>query len=235
MRRISYLVSLAAFALLAAVSFTEPASSQGLATCFTQPTGLGPQPCPTGSTTPYFPETSPKPSYSDAQGVINTFYASLIDGVPAASGTDVVCLNGSATKVVRLKRVDISGTQTTAGQTPVSININSAADTGGTPGTAPTIIKADQSAAAASATLIYYTANPTIGGAIGAVKTAQVTLPAPASVGAASLVTRFDFGGYDEGHIVLRGVAQQACVNWNAKSTTGNKVDVNFVWTETTN
>lgn len=214
---------------------TETASSQGLATCFTQPTGLGPQPCPTGSTTPYFPETSPKPNYADAQGVVNTFYASLVDGVPAASGTDVVCLNGSATKVVRLKRVDISGTQTTAGQTPVSININTAADTGGTAGTTPTIIKADQSGAATAASLIYYTANPTIVTALGAVKTATVTLPAPATAGAAGLVTRFDFGGYDEAHIVLRGVAQQACINWNAKTTTGNKVDVNFVWTETTN
>lgn len=232
---------IAAMLAVGVSSFSSESQSQGLATCFVQPGGTtptaGPIPCPTSAALPYFPLTSPTGNFADtANGNVSTYNASLIEGVPAAGATDVVCLTGSATKVVRLWRVELSGTQTTAGIIPISLNFNSAADTGGTAGTAPTIVKADTTDVAASATVIYYTASPTIVTSVGAVATQKVLLPAPAGTSSAPIYPLFMAkDSFLTKPVVIRGIAQQACVNWNAKTTAGNLLDVNFLWTETTN
>jgi hypothetical protein len=234
---------LAAVISLIAASFLlsgrENTASAEFAVMGCQPGGAtptaAPQPCPTNANTPYFPQVNIVPGFAPTNVNVPTYTASLIEGVPAASGTDVLCLSGKAGVVVRIWRWDVSGTETTAGTIPVSINFNSALDTGGTAGTTPTIVPHDPSDAAAGATLIYYTANPTIGSAVGALWTQKLTLLAPATA-ASDLVAVRDYPhNFATKPIILRTAAQQACLNWNGKTTSGNLIDSNITWTETVN
>src|SRR5437879_6044179 len=102
-----------------------------------------------------------------------TTYSSAFFGlVPAASATDVLCIAGSATKVVRINRITIGGTAGTLVNLPVQAVRRVTADTGGTaalttanPGITTQIASRDTGQAtnaSATAVLISYTANPTI-------------------------------------------------------------------------
>lgn len=236
------LLPFAALSLLLATALTPARAEFAVLGC--QPGGAtptaGPVPCIVNPLSPYLLEMGIIPGFADFSTTtsgfnVPTYSASLIEGVPAAAGTDVYCISGVAGKVVRIWAWDVSGTETTAGTIPVSININSAIDTGGTPGTAPTIIKHDTTDATAGATIIYYTANPTIGAATGSIRTKKLTLLAPATAVSEALVEFIFPHDYARKPIVLRGAAQQACLNWNAKTTAGNLIDSNITWTETTN
>jgi len=95
-----------------------------------------------------------------------TYSAGFIGLVPAASTTDLLCIAGSATKTVKLQSIKISGSGT-AISVPATLLKRASADTGGTAASttanpANNISKRDSGNATASATVIAYTANPTI-------------------------------------------------------------------------
>ena len=100
-----------------------------------------------------------------------TYSSAFFGLVSAASATDVICITGSASKVVRLVDIKVSGTGTAA-TFPITVLRRATADTGGTaatttanPGVTTQIASRDTGQGlntAATATLISYTANPTI-------------------------------------------------------------------------
>ena len=112
---------------------------------------------------------------------------------PAASATDIFTLSGAADRVVRLIRLVLSGTQTTAGNvTHVSIVKRSAANTTGT-AVATTITALDSMSAAATATAQHYTANP---GALGTGVTIwqpRVLIAAPGTTTVPGVIFDLDF------------------------------------------
>jgi hypothetical protein len=156
----------------------------------------------------------------------NLKYASATNNFAiAAAATDVARIIGSNTKTIRVKKVVVSG-RTTSGS-PVACIIKlikySTANTGGT-SVATTAVPLDSTSAAATAVANHYTANPTLGTAVGNIATRSITFQALGLV--ETLIFEF------QNPIVLRGAAQQLSVNFNATSVTNSSICVNFEWEE---
>lgn len=171
-----------------------------------------------------------------SEPTIGTYVATGIGIAPASSATDIACITGSATKVIRIQRIRVSGSAGTLISVPVLITKHAAANTGGTAATGtalPVPYTLDTANPTVSATATAYTANPTItDSAPGIITTAILGLGLTGTtLGAAGVL--FDFGDltYAE-KPTLRGVAQQVCVNLNATSPSSGLVNVSFIWTE---
>lgn len=177
----------------------------------------------------------------------NTYSSAFFGLVPVVtSGTDEVCISGSATKIVRVQRISVWGTTATAPQTvPLVLLRRVSLDTGGTaglttanPGIATQIASRDTSQngnTTSTAVLVSYTAAPTI------VDTAPVYLdsqllvmPIVTSVMTA-VPAEFYFSRDTENNVqvaTLRGAAQQICVNVGAALTNASAWNGSIVWTE---
>jgi hypothetical protein len=148
----------------------------------------------------------------------------------AATATDVVTITGSATKTVRVTLIRVSGLATTAITTPVLLIKRSAANTGGT-SAALTAVPHDSNNAAATATGLSYTANPTgLGAAVGTMRQDRLTFAVTASTADAPLV--WDFGARPSQAVVLRGTTQVLAVNLNSTTITGGSISIDIEWTE---
>lgn len=155
-------------------------------------------------------------------------YSAAANIASAAAATDIFTITGSATTTVFVTKVIISGIQTTAGLTDVQLIKRSTADTAGT-STAATAIPHDSSDAAATATCLAYTANPTTGTAVGTFRRGYVPVAGATSVVNPLIV--FDFG--DKGRpVVLRGIAQVLAVNLGGATLTGGTFDIAIEWFE---
>lgn len=165
----------------------------------------------------------------------NSFAASGYGIVPASAATDIACLTGSATKVVRLQSVRVSGTAGTLVTLPVLLNLHTIANTGGTPATStalPVPFKIDTQDLAATATTTAYTANPTVDASANIMEVQAVSFNTTSALVAGNPA----FFDYKERNFIeaptLRGIAQQACVNLGGISITSGLLAVSFVWTE---
>lgn len=147
----------------------------------------------------------------------------------AAAATDIFTITGSATTTVFVTAVTISGVQTTAGVVDVQLMMRSTADTAGTSG-AVTAVPSDSTDAAATATVLAYTANPTTGTPIGTVRRAYVPVDAPASVVGSEQIV-FDFTARGK-PLTLRGIAQVLAVNLNGATLAGGVFDITVEWYE---
>lgn len=179
---------------------------------------------------------SPPPGINCASEPAVASYAAMGYGiVPASSATDVACITGSATKVTRVQWVRLSGTAGTLVTLPILLNKHTVANTGGTAATStalPAPMKMDSSDGAATATTTAYTANPTIDSS--ATQLDVIT----ASLNTTSALvngTQAYFNFLSHQYLkppVLRGVAQQVCVNLGGISVTSGLLAVSFGWTE---
>lgn len=164
-----------------------------------------------------------------SDGIKATYSASISNLTVAASATNIVTIQGSASKVVRIVRVLLSGIQTASGNMTVLLRKQSTADTGGT-SSAMTAIPHDSSSAAATASAVSYTANPTMGSLVGVPVSKRVSFPAAAAAfDPAGDLYRADLPAQA---IVLRGVAQGLAVGFNGVTLTGGSVNVSLTWTE---
>jgi hypothetical protein len=186
----------------------------------------------------------PQPGVQSAYVAKTTYSSSFFGLVPVVtSGTDQVCISGSATKTVRVQRITIWGTTATAPQTvPLSLVRRASLDTGGTaagttanPGITTQIAKRDTSTVAATAVLVSYTAAPTIvDTAPTYIDTQLLAMPIVTSVMSAVPVD-FHFARDTENLLqppTLVGVAQQLCVNNAAALTNASAWNGSIVWTE---
>lgn len=171
----------------------------------------------------------------NSEPTIASFAAMGYGIVPASSATDVACLTGGTGKVVRVQRVRVSGTAGTLVTLPVLLNKHTVANTGGTAAVTtalPVPVKLDSANVAAVATTTAYTGNPTIDGTaaqLDAITIALNTTSALVAGGAAD----FNFAArtfYQPP--ILRGAAQQVCVNLGAISVSSGLLAVSFYWTE---
>lgn len=143
----------------------------------------------------------------------------------AVLATDIARIIGSASKVVRIKKVIVSGRTTSGSPVPVILKLikYSTANTGGV-SVATTVVPLDSTSEAGTATVNHYTTNPTLGTVVGNIKTSSVTFQATGNLN----LTEFEF----ETPVVLRGTAQQLSVNFNATTVVGASICVNFEWEE---
>jgi hypothetical protein len=160
-------------------------------------------------------------------------YAAGIQGLAvAASATDIFTVTGSATKTIRIIRMRISGIKTGAGAAiDIMLLKRSTADTLGT-STAPNAIPYDSADAAATAVITAYTANPTVGTLVntgGVVLVDSLFVPLATASGGQ---LNWEFGNRPARALVLRGVAQQLCLNLNGVTVAGGAFDIAVEWTE---
>ncbi len=168
-----------------------------------------------------------------SDGYRATYVASWAAFAPVATPTYILSLTGSSTKTLRLLRMGISATQTTAGIINIQVNKLSSALTGGTP-VAPTgIIPFDSTSPAASGVPKTWTANPTGGGAlVGAIRNVRLTVPAPAVAGAAQNQYIFDFTANYSQNVYIRGTAEVVGLSLLSVTLTGGSVACWVEWTE---
>lgn len=171
------------------------------------------------------------------ESTVPTYVATGVGIVPGTAPTDVACLTGSATKIVRLKRVGLSGTAGTAINILAILKKNASADTGGTAAVTtalPVPYPLDSTFPAVSATSISYTANPTINdttpGVIGA---KNLFLPVTSTASSADATVWEFFTPQAASPPVLRGIAQQICVSLGGVTApSSGLLSVSFTWTE---
>lgn len=170
-----------------------------------------------------------------SDSIAPTYGATAIGLAPAASATDVACITGSATTIVRLQGIRISGTAGTLVSLPVVITKHASANTGGTAGTSlalPVPYRYDSQNPAPTATTTSYTVNPTIADSSpGIIDAGIVTLNVTTVAGGAPVNFSWTTRAYNEPP-VLRGIAQQICVNLNAVSVSSGLLAISFIWTE---
>jgi hypothetical protein len=152
----------------------------------------------------------------------------------AATATDIFTIAGSATKTIRVTKLVVEMTETTAATETILLIKRSAANTGGTVAH-PTGVPNDSNNAAATAVITTYTANPTtLGAAVGTMVTRLARIP-PA--------TAFTVPPSETGiilvdavrpsqAIVLRGVAQVLAINFGGGTAAGNSTGYYVEWTE---
>lgn len=169
---------------------------------------------------------------------VPSFAASGYGIVPASSATDIACITGSATKVIRVQSVRLSGTAGTLVTLPVLLNKHTVANTGGTAATTtalPAPVSLDTTVAttaSATATTTAYTANPTVDATAAQVDAMVASFNVTSALVNGSQAF-FDYKA--RGYVTaptLRGVAQQLCVNLGGISVSSGLLAVSFVWTE---
>lgn len=164
------------------------------------------------------------------EGYKATYSAGFAALAPAITATDILEIIGSATKTVRILRIQISGVATAAGAYNVQLIKRSTAATGGT-STSATIVPHDSANAAGTAVVKGYTANPTVGIIVGIARSQRVTVSTGA--GAIPIVpVVFDFTTRNGQGIVLRGIAQTLCLNLAGVTMTGGLLDIDVELSE---
>lgn len=168
-----------------------------------------------------------------SEPTVDSFGASGYGIVPVASATDLACITGSATKVTRVQRVVVSGLAGTAITVPVVLTKHTVANTGGTAAstTALPVPRAmDSNGAAATATTTAYVANPTVDASAVQLASQYMTFGVTTVAGS---IANFDFTSRNYAQApILRGVAQQVCVNLGGTSISSGLAAVAFYWTE---
>lgn len=159
---------------------------------------------------------------------LKLFTASFVVA-PAASATDIFELTSASGKFIRVKKILISGIQTTGSHALFVLKKRSSAATGGTNTSATFVDQGTWELGASqspSCTCKIYTANPTVGTLIGDIRNLRV--PIPASTGPVQGVTEINFG--DEGLLIRAG--EYLCGNLNGATLTGGSIAINIDLTE---
>lgn len=159
-----------------------------------------------------------------------TYSASAVGFAPAATATDVFTITGSGSKTIRITYLSVSGS-TSAGSGVLDSLVlikRSTANTGGTSASA-FAVPHDSANGAATATVLSYTANPTLGTAVGTVRSNRVAFQA---AGAASQTIVWDWGTRPAESIVLRGANQVLAVNLSSTTIIGGALNIDIEFTE---
>lgn len=142
-------------------------------------------------------------------------YAAVVTGfTPVATPTDFWQITGSATKTVRVQRLEVYGVATAANAVLTHLVKRTTTSTGGTP-TAATLTKHDTNDPTATAVVNTFAANPSpLGTSAGDIRAALLAL----SVAGGSQTIQPGFVAdmaYSGGRAaVLRGVAESLNLNW---------------------
>lgn len=171
----------------------------------------------------------------NSEGLRTTYSAVATGLAPAASATDVFCIAGSATKTIKVQYLEVSGTAGTLVTVPIFLAKRASVDSGGTPATGnalPVASKMDSNNAAATATLVSYTANPTINDSSPLlIRASTVTFPVT-TAGVTHSRVHWAFGLDGGQALVLRGAAQQVCINLSGISVSSGLMNVSIQWVE---
>jgi hypothetical protein len=161
---------------------------------------------------------------------------------PAATPTDLVIIEGSATKTVRILSMVIGTTNTAAGSQQFFLTKRSAADTTGTFVSAGTPVPLDSANAASTVNRVgHFTANPgALGAAVGVINQVRTVSPVPVPASFAGITQNPDLemipwmaNSMLDQPVTLRGVAQCLAINFaGAALVAGQTHTYRIVWIE---
>lgn len=179
------------------------------------------------------PARAQTPSTSAPPFQPSTFVAAANFAAPQTGAGDLFCITGSASRLIKVKQITISGIKTTAQTALFNLVKRSAADTGGTSAAATAVpLDTSQAVAPATATVLSYTAVPAPGTAVGNVGSRYLGFFA-GSVGTVNSASWTWRPADLFSDVRLRGAAQQLCLNAPAAFTTdGPTLSVEVTWTE---
>jgi len=144
------------------------------------------------------------------------------------TGTDIFTITGANGVDVRVQEIRVSGLATTAGSVSLQVNMRSSANSAGT-SSAPTAVPHDSNDAAAQATVLAYTANPTLGTAVGAIRAERLPLPLASIVGRTVV---FEFGRAEGKPPILHNSNEVLALNIGGAAPVGASLTVAIEWTE---
>ncbi|SRR6266550_26318 len=170
-----------------------------------------------------------------AAGSKATYTYTIASTAPYATPTDWVVLRGSATKLIKVMRIEYSGVATaaTAGNYIRAVK-HTIANTGGT-STNPAVIKHDSNDGAATGLILLYTVAPTIDGTSTIWKNIRLTYGLVTAAAGTWSQDRYvyDYGQEPYEPMTLRGVAQELAFNFNSVAIpSGGVYDLSITWTE---
>lgn len=171
-------------------------------------------------------------SQSQATSPQYTYSAVAVAATPAATATDFLTLTGSASRTIKVLRWRVAVSVTAGSASPFDVQLvkRSAANTGGT-ATTPTAVPWDSTFPAAGATARLYSANPTLGTPVGALRALRATTTTGTGQ-LALLQGEFELVDPQHGPVVLRGAAEVLALNFNGASPANAVVTSEVVWTE---
>ncbi|WP_226018398.1 hypothetical protein [Novosphingobium sp. FKTRR1] len=166
---------------------------------------------------------------NDPQGMAYSYVT--LNVTPAASPTDILTIGGSATKLVKVRQVLLSGSATAATNILPTLVRRSTANTGGT-ATTPSFLPRDTGDPAATAALKLWSVNPVaLGTLVGQIDGGRLNLAPAANGGIDRLL--FQFGWLNDKPIVLRGVNDFVCLNLGGAAIANTPLlDISIMITE---
>jgi hypothetical protein len=179
---------------------------------------------------PLLVEPNPICTSIPVDGLKTTYSSGALWSPTATTATDILTVAGSATRIIKITRLDLAFWATTAGPIASGTLVRrSAANTGGTSSAAPSM-SVDTNDAQPTAVVSTYTVNPTALGAGTNVRAFKVSVPVNTSQPGTVV---FDFaGGRPTKLPTLRGANQMLCVNLGSASIVGLSAAANVEWTE---
>ena len=168
-------------------------------------------------------------------GINAQTYRAALAPFSAGTGatTDIAILGGSASKTIRVTKVQVSSTTATAAvYYDLQLNKTSTAHSAGTP-VAGTVVPLDSGFAAGTATANSFTAAPTSGTQVGLVDCTRVFSPISGTPALGPQPFLFQFPAYGNAALVLRGTAQELTVRINGVTPANAQTwDIMFEWIE---
>lgn len=160
-----------------------------------------------------------------------TYSASSGPVTISTAATDVFAIYGSATKTIKVTKIALTCYRQAANGEWFYLKRRSTANTGGT-SSSRTKVPHDTSNAAATATVLSYTVNPTaLGTEVGDIDVQRYGIPSASSVPADSEFVLFEAPDRIQA-LVLRGDTQWLTINLNGITISGNVFSFNVTWTE---
>lgn len=185
-------------------------------------------PC-VGSSAACAPVTAAAPLPTTGNTDIPT-YSGSVTGIANTGTGDVYCIQGSATKIVKVKGVRVSAVATAAITIPAVLIRRSTLDSGGT-SAAVTLVPSDSLNAAGTAVVKSYSVSPTPGTAVGQIRTEKLAIGTQGSANSSDTAL-FQFTVYWNQPQVLRGVNESLCVSLPVAAGAGASLDIDHEHTE---
>lgn len=171
------------------------------------------------------------PGYPGVQAVATeslkaTYSYATASITPAATPTDMFVIAGAANKVVRIKKIAMDLSSTVSGKINVALIKRSTQASGGTSASG-TVNKFDSSDVTASASILSFTANPTVG------TTTSIAEAFALPSGAAPVAVVRDYSTRNDESMVLRS-GEYLAINGQGSALPNADARINFTieWTE---
>ena len=171
---------------------------------------------------------------SDNDPLRGTYAAFIYGYTPPANPTDVLMIQGSASRIIRVRAIVVTGTATAASNIGIYTVRRSTPNTGGTV-TNPALIARDNNDAVATALISLYSVLPTgLGTLLGNADGGRLNIAPAANGGIDRLALQYSW--LNDKAPILRGVNDCLCINLGGSAwPAGGQLDFNIVLSEDAN